>query len=231
MAQIDPAAQHRFGLMIGSVPEEIRKAIDGEELLDRLTQADGLMRKAAAARTPGEGRRLGEEAQRILHARPRAETEAIVLAKMAKARIVGNSDQAAELTRQAREELLAHPPAMRRHGVPVAKAKAGKTEADKLMAVYDQAGNLTHVGYPKDLTPVQAPPGTTGLGKPRKTGPASALPEDGPQASLPGDVPGREVVKMSAADVRGLAREVVAELRADPRFARLIAPGRGQRGR
>lgn len=231
MAQVSPDLQHRVDLLVGSIPQEIRKAIDADELEDRVVQAAGLMKQAGQARTPGEGRRLGEQAQRILQARPRAQTEAIVLAKMAKARIVGNSDQADALVRQAREELLAHPPAVRRNGAPVAKAKAKEGEPDTLMAVYDQAGNLTHVGYPKDLTPVQVPPGTTGLGKPRKTGPPAALPEDGPQAALPGDVPGREVIKMSAADVAGLAREVVAELRADPRFARVIAPGRGQRAR
>ena len=38
-------------------------------------------------------------------------------------------------------------------------------------------------------------PGTTGLGEPRTTGPAEALPADGPQEQLPGDVPGRTVIK------------------------------------
>jgi hypothetical protein len=37
--------------------------------------------------------------------------------------------------------------------------------------------------------------GTTGMGEPRKTGPAESLPADGPQAAKPGDVPGRTVVK------------------------------------
>jgi hypothetical protein len=37
--------------------------------------------------------------------------------------------------------------------------------------------------------------GTTGLGEPRDTGPAAALPGDGPQAARPGDVPGRTVIK------------------------------------
>ena len=46
----------------------------------------------------------------------------------------------------------------------------------------------------KDTGPVDAG-GTTGLGEPRATGPADALPGDGPQKTLPGDMPGRQVVK------------------------------------
>jgi hypothetical protein len=37
--------------------------------------------------------------------------------------------------------------------------------------------------------------GTTGLGMPRRTGPAASLPADGPQAALPGDVAERAVIK------------------------------------
>ena len=46
----------------------------------------------------------------------------------------------------------------------------------------------------RDTGPVQAG-GTTGMGLPRTTGPAAALPGDGPQQSRPGDVPGRTVIK------------------------------------
>ena len=56
--------------------------------------------------------------------------------------------------------------------------------------------------------PVQAG-GTTGLGEPRKTGPADALPADGPQAAKPGDVPGRTVVKSSLALVYDRQRNLV----------------------
>lgn len=66
------------------------------------------------------------------------------------------------------------------------------------MAVYDQAGNLTHVGRRGDLTPVLPQDGTTGLGTPRKTGPAASAPADSPQQALPGDT-GRQVVKASQA--------------------------------
>ncbi len=47
----------------------------------------------------------------------------------------------------------------------------------------------------RDTGPVNAG-GTTGMGQPRATGPAAALPGDGPQAALPGDAqtPGRQVV-------------------------------------
>lgn len=214
MAQVSPEVQHQFGLIIGSIPETVRKAIDEVELLDRLTQANGLIRKAQQARTPGEGRQLGEEAQRILQARPRAETESIVLAKMAKARIIDRKDQADALVRQAREELIAHQPAVRRNAAPVAKVKADEPEPDQLMAVYDRNGNLTHVGFPKDLTPVQAPDsgpvkagGTTDMG-PAKQG---AAPKP-----LPGDVPGRQVVK-SVSAVERLAEDIARRVVADPR--------------
>lgn len=40
--------------------------------------------------------------------------------------------------------------------------------------------------------------GTTGMGQPRQTGPAAALPDDGPQEVLPGDVAGRQVIKTAA---------------------------------
>lgn len=46
----------------------------------------------------------------------------------------------------------------------------------------------------RDTGPVQAG-GTTGMGQPRATGPAEALPADGPQAALPGDMAGRTVIK------------------------------------
>jgi hypothetical protein len=50
----------------------------------------------------------------------------------------------------------------------------------------------------KDSGPVNAG-GTTGMGEPRETGPAAALPGDGPQKAMPGDVPGRTVVKSALA--------------------------------
>jgi len=208
MAQVSPDLQHQVSLMISSIPENIRKAISTEELEDRVLQAVELVRKSQQARTPGERRQLGEQARRILGARPRAETEAVVLAKMRKAEVIGNQDQAAELVRQAREELLMHPPAVRR-GAPVAKAKAKADDdgQDELMARYDRDGNLTHVVRTGDATPVTAPPepqardkgpvdagGTTGTGQPAKTIAAAAVPAAGPQPE-PGDVPGRQVVK------------------------------------
>jgi len=207
MARITPQQRQRYGpLVTGAVPGEVLKAIDDQELEDRFAQASGLMQQAAKAAMPGDGRRFGEQARRILAARPRAETEQIVVAKIAKASSLGDSPQAAALERQARDELLDHPPAVRRNAAPVAKAKA-KPDEDQLMAIYDRDGNLTHVGYPKDMTPVTPVPaaqakntgpvkagGTTGAGQPRQTGPAAALPADGPQEALPGGTD-RQVIK------------------------------------
>lgn len=57
-----------------------------------------------------------------------------------------------------------------------------------------------------DGTAVSA--GTTGLGEPRETGPAAALPADGPQEPEPGDT-GRTVVKSSLVPVYDQARRLV----------------------
>jgi hypothetical protein len=203
MARITPQQRQRYGpLLTGSVPGAVLGAIDDQELEDRLSQAAGLMQQVAKAATPGAGRQAGEQARRILAARPRAETEQIVVAKMAKARRLGDSPQAAALERQARNELLDHPPAVRRNATPVAKAKAATPDED-LMAIYDQAGNLTHVGRRKDLTPVLPQPGTqakrttpvkaggtTDIGQPGRAAPAAE----------PGDVPDRQVIKSMGAE-------------------------------
>jgi hypothetical protein len=56
--------------------------------------------------------------------------------------------------------------------------------------------------------------GTTGLGQPRQTGPAAALPDDGPQKALPGDT-GRTVIKGTLkVALRDMARRMV-HVRAD----------------
>jgi hypothetical protein len=158
MARITPQQRQRYGpLLTGSVPGAVLGAIDDQELEDRLSQAAGLMQQVAKAATPGEGRQAGEQARRILAARPRAETEQIVVAKMAKARRLGDSPQAAALERQARNELLDHPPAVRRHDARGAVAKAAskpKPDDDQLIALYDADGVLRYVGYPRDLQPV-----------------------------------------------------------------------------
>ena len=210
MARITPQQRQRYGpLLTGSIPAGVLKAIDDQELEDRLAQASGLMQQVAKAATPGAGRQSGEQARRILAARPRAETEQIVVAKMAKARMLGNSPQAAALERQARNELLDHPPSVRRDAAPVAKAKAAKADGGTLMPIYDRDGNLTHVGDPKHLTPVlpQKPQakntgpvkagGTTDAGPPKQASPVEPL---------PGDLPDRQVVKAATPEqvIKGL---------------------------
>jgi hypothetical protein len=160
MAEVSPELQRRYGLMIGSIPEAIRKAIGSEELTDRLVMAAGLMRESQAARSPADRRALGTRAARVLGARPRAETEQIVVAKMAKAKAIGDPAQAMSLERQARQELALNPPAVRRRrpgGRPVAKASANaKAAGGTLIAVYNQAGELVGVVDPAELTPVSS---------------------------------------------------------------------------
>jgi hypothetical protein len=60
----------------------------------------------------------------------------------------------------------------------------------------------------RDTGPVSAG-GTTGMGEPRMTGPAGALPKDGPQQAKPGDMPGRAVVKSALALVYDRGRNLI----------------------
>jgi hypothetical protein len=70
--------------------------------------------------------------------------------------------------------------------------------AGRLIGTFSPQGGFVPVASPgaqaSSTGPVNAG-GTTGMGRPRQTGPAAALPADGPQQQLPGDVPGRTVVK------------------------------------
>lgn len=69
-----------------------------------------------------------------------------------------------------------------------------KAASSGLVATHDPAtGKPTGFVDPDVVTPVIR--GTTGMGKPRKTGPPDTLPADGPQQPLPGDPAGRQVVK------------------------------------
>jgi len=70
------------------------------------------------------------------------------------------------------------------------------SEKELAAAVQKAMGARTPDEQARDTGPVNAG-GTTGLGQPRATGPAAALPDDGPQATLPGDAqtPGRQVIK------------------------------------
>jgi hypothetical protein len=76
---------------------------------------------------------------------------------------------------------------------------------------------LNPAAQARNTGPVRAG-GTTGMGQPRTTGPAAALPADGPQAGLRGDVPGRTVVKASSL---GLPYRTVGEAARERRLARI----------
>ena len=191
MAQITPELRRRYGhILTGLVPADVLKALGTEELEDRLAQARGLMQQVAKAATPGAGRPFGEEAQRILGARPRAQTEQIVVAKMQRAQALGNAPQAAHLERQAREELLQHPPAVRRFDP---RAVVRKAKADgQFLACFDDAGNLWGVCDPDDVQVVDGPEGdgtppganaTAAPAQPPAGSPGGALPGDGSQVT------------------------------------------------
>ena len=147
MARITPQQRQRYGpFLTGSIPADVLKAIDDREVEDRLVQASGLLQRVAKAGAPGAGRQFGEQAQRILSARPRARTEQIVVAKMAKARVIGDPGMARALEQQARDELLAHPPAVRRFD-PAAVIRKAKAAA-QMLACFDQGGKLWGVVDP-----------------------------------------------------------------------------------
>jgi hypothetical protein len=84
--------------------------------------------------------------------------------------------------------------------------QVAKQEGAAVDGTQTDAGTEVAKGTPsaeeqaRDTGPVQAG-GTTGMGEPRATGPADALPGDGPQKTLPGDVPGRTVIKAAALPV------------------------------
>lgn len=272
-----PVDHHYAQLWLSLVPDEVRKSITPAELNDRVLEADRLSKKAADLNLGKEDREEARaRAQQVMRAAPRAETERLVAAKVAKAAQLGNSPQADMLRRQAQDLLKQNPPAPRRD------AAVRKAEADiaEMVPVFDQNGQLIGIADPGDITPVrgsktnptpeenaqdeqtaenvakatgmvavydaagrpyltyqrqirkaaaqsgelvtvtdssgrsyrvprsflQSPEvqarntgpvsagGTTGLGQPRATGPAAALPGDGPQAKLPGDLD-RTVIK------------------------------------
>ena len=163
MAQLSPDLQHRLKLMIGGIPGEIRKSLAPGELEDRVAMATGLL--AESARSPARAKVLGERAHRVLTARPRAETEQIVVAKMAKAKVIGDPIQAQALEQQARDELARHPPAVRRPGTarPVAKGSAKPEPGPAgLVMLYDQHGTPIGVCEASKIQPVADPSTTVG---------------------------------------------------------------------
>jgi hypothetical protein len=69
-----------------------------------------------------------------------------------------------------------------------------KASSAGMVATHDpETGKVKGFVEPDAIQPVTA--GTTGLGKPRKTGPPQSLPPDDPQGQPAGGVPGRQVVK------------------------------------
>ena len=89
--------------------------------------------------------------------------------------------------------------AVDRRNIRSSVRKAG----DDMVVLYDEAGHPYSVprsaaqpaeAQARNKGPVNAG-GTTGMGQPRKTGPAASLPGDGPQRAQPGDVTDRTVIK------------------------------------
>lgn len=119
------------------------------------------------------------------------------LVSVAKAGRVLSSANEAKIRSAAKElnDVLASLPQAPADGGPAAVTK----EEGTMPTPEDQAA---------DTGPVNEA-ATTGLGQPRQTGPAEALPADGPQAVMPGDVPGRTVIKSAPVPVFDQDRNLI----------------------
>jgi hypothetical protein len=187
------------------IPARILKAIDQDELLDRLSHARDLTTRTRDPQLRGSYALL---AKAMLAAQPRGTTEKEAAQRHALARRTQDPRRAAALRSEAARILERNPTAPRR--ADVAKARAANVREPGLLGVWTAKGALVGVIDRSDVHPVLTPEeqaanrgpawvgGTTGMGEPRVTGPDAALPADGPQQSLPGDVPGRQVVKAGA---------------------------------
>lgn len=157
MAQITKALQQHHRLVADLVPVDILKQIDQGELLDRVTYAEELSRKARSAVDGTLRSGYSKLAQSVLRAQPRAETERQGAALIAKAAgLPPASRQGDAIRRQAQELYERHPVAPRREdgqGVTVAKAKAPAAQT----VVYNAKGEVVGVVDPADVQPVADP--------------------------------------------------------------------------
>jgi hypothetical protein len=171
---------------------------------DDIMPVAGAGKKADAAAAPAPAQPAGQAAGA-------AAADAAPVAKAADGRVF--------VWDQHGRRYLTHPRSIHRR-----IAKAGD---DDMVTMYDAAGRAYQVpssairsaeDQARDTGPVSAG-GTTGMGQPRMTGPAAALPGDGPQARLRGGVADRTVVKAGPAGP-GRVR-TVGDAARDRRLARI----------
>jgi hypothetical protein len=205
VAAITAQIRKAHGTTPDEIPVSILKSLPQDELLDRLAHADDLAARAARTRDPVLAEGYGLVAKAVLAAQPRDAVVKEIARRYLQARRTRDPRQAAALRESACKLMEHNPPAPKR--AEVAKARARTVRKSGRVKVYTADGDLIGDIDQSDLQTALPPEeqaanrgpvntgGTTGLGRPRVTGPAAALPADGPQRSLPGDMPGRTVVK------------------------------------
>lgn len=114
MAEVTAALRARYPQHADQIPPDVLRAIDANELLDRLDEAASLLDKALATPSPVLDRGYRDQARRILAAQPRELTEARAGQWLSKADSA-HTPQYAETCRAEAEAIRsANPPAPRR---------------------------------------------------------------------------------------------------------------------
>jgi hypothetical protein len=169
-------------------PGDAEHACDLGTVLDALDYAISVLAPFAVAEQSESDGAAMEMA--VKSAGPSTVLEAAVL--IAKAGRVLSSANEARIRNAAQEltDVLASLPMAPADGGTAAVTKEGAMPESTAVA----KDTATAEEQARDTGPVNAG-GTTGMGEPRESGPAAALPGDGPQAARPGDVPGRTVIK------------------------------------
>jgi hypothetical protein len=235
--ELRSAARLRAGGILGAQPRQDTRAQHAALIAKAAgappRQAEAIRRKADELIEQEHPIAPGR-AERVRKAKAEDDEEQPVVVFDQNGTVVGICDPADITPVQGKQATPAAPAAVA--GEPVAKGqrlsiwdgygnrhvttrgKIRKT-AEPRPGVYDD-GPLYAVLSPeaqaRNRGPVKAG-GTTGLGLPRTTGPASALPGDGPQQALPGDVEARAIIKSfgpqwrmmydSAGRLRGAVRQ------------------------
>jgi hypothetical protein len=180
-------------------PDDAGNACDLSTVCDALDYAIGELAPYAVMEQSESDRLAFEASVAKSAATDPASVTAAVVAIAKAGRVLSSANESKIRTAaQSLNDVLASLPQAPTEGGPAAVTKEegampGTTAAD---VAKDAAPSAEQQAA--GTGPVNAG-GTTGLGEPRTTGPADALPADGPQDALPGDVPGRTVVKSALA--------------------------------
>jgi len=152
VAEITRAMEYAYGRLPYMVPNEIRRQIGSDELLDRLVYSTSLMKRAEQERDRTAKAGFSAAASAVLTAPPREETAQLVKSlelKIERWDAYGNWGQGEQARRQLAEVQARQPMA------PVRADRMTKAEkSSDLVPVYDAAGNLVGLTKPASITPV-----------------------------------------------------------------------------